>query len=187
MKLNPLMAGLVFAAMSFGAQAAIIERTFDIEASDFFLASGSSTPTPVDPVTLDFTLIWDPSVSVTSASTSGLTINSFTLPNPPYSLAYTYDSSTDTLAVATYPGANLCLVGDTAFCVFINDGAGAAPFANGATQAISFTGLWDSNTVVVTASSLAAPEPSTWALMAIGFGGIRWLACRNGRTTARLA
>ena len=37
MKLNPLMAGFVFATMSFGAQAATIERTFDIKASDFFL------------------------------------------------------------------------------------------------------------------------------------------------------
>ncbi len=187
MKLNPLLAGFVFATMSFGAQAATIERTFDITASDFFLSSGSSTPTPVDPVTLDFTLIWDPSVSVTSASTAGFTINSFNLPNPPYSLAYTYDSSTETLAVATYPRVNSCLVGDTAFCVFLNDAAGAAPFANGATQAISFTGLWDSNTVVVTASSLAAPELSTWALMLIGFGGVGWLGYRSRRTAAGVA
>jgi hypothetical protein len=182
-----LMAGALFAAMSFGAQAATIERTFDVEASDFFLSSGSSTPAPIDPVTLDFTLIFDPSVSVTSASTAGFTINAFDLPNPPYSLAYTYDSISGTLTVATFPGVNSCLVGDTAFCVFLNDAAGAAPFANGATQAISFTGIWTSNTVVVTASSLATPEPSTWALMLVGFGGVGWLASRRRWAAARVA
>ena len=187
MKFHAFVAGAAFAALTSIAHAAVIERTFDITASDFFLSSGSSTPAPVDPVTLDFTLIWDPSVSVTSASTAGFTINSFNLPNPPYSLAYTYDSSTETLAVATFPKANSCLVGDTAFCVFLNDAAGAAPFANGATQAISFTGLWDSNTVVVTASSLAAPELSTWALMAIGFGGMGWLASRRRLVAASAA
>jgi hypothetical protein len=187
MKLNLLTASAVFATMSFGAHAATIERSFDVTASDFFLSSGSSTPPPIDPVTLNFTLTWDPSVSVTSASTAGFTINAFNLPNPPYSLAYTYDSSTANLVVATFPKVDGCSVGDTAFCVVINDAAGATPFANGATQAISFTGLWDSNTVAVTASSPAVPEPSTWAMMLIGFGGVGWLAQRHRSAAAGTA
>jgi hypothetical protein len=83
MKLKALLAAAALFAIGSAAQAATIERTFDVTASDFFLTGGSSPPTPVDPVTLDFTLIWDPSVSVTSASTAGFTINAFNLPDPP--------------------------------------------------------------------------------------------------------
>jgi hypothetical protein len=135
MKLYVLIASVVFAAMSFGAHAATIERTFDVTASDFnTLITGSPTPAPTDPVDLDFTLVFDPSVSVTSASTSGLTINSFDLPNPPYSLAYTYDSVNGYLTVATYAGFDSCLNGTASYCTTLNDPAAAAPFANGAEQ-----------------------------------------------------
>jgi hypothetical protein len=37
MKLDALIAGVAFAVISSGAQAATIERTFDIVASDFLL------------------------------------------------------------------------------------------------------------------------------------------------------
>ena len=61
MKLNLLMASAVFAVMSFGARAAVIERTFDVMASDFdTLITGSPTPAPTDPVDLNFTLLFDP-------------------------------------------------------------------------------------------------------------------------------
>jgi hypothetical protein len=105
MKFHSFVAGVAFAALTASAHAAVIERTFDVTASDFnTLITGSPTPAPTDPVDLNFTLVFDPSVSVTSASTSGLTINSFNLPNPPYSLAYTYDSVNNYLIIATYPG-----------------------------------------------------------------------------------
>jgi hypothetical protein len=81
MKLNALIAGVAFAVIGSNAQAETIERTFDIVASDFILASGLSTPAPVDPVELNFTLIFDPS-AVIAPTTSGLTINAFTLPYP---------------------------------------------------------------------------------------------------------
>jgi hypothetical protein len=171
MTLKALLAAAALFAIGSAAQAATIERTFDVTASDFFLTGGSSPPTPVDPVTLDFTLIWDPSVSVTSASTAGFTINAFNLPDPPYSLAYTYDSPTATLTVASFPGVNSCGIGDTAYCVAIFDAAGANPFANQVNQTISFNSLWLSTTVAVSVSSPAVPEASTWAMMLIGFAG----------------
>jgi hypothetical protein len=50
----------------------------------------------------------------------------------------------------------------------------------GAEQTTTSNGLWTTNTVSVTASAIGAvPEPSTWALMLIGFGGLGWLALRK--------
>ena len=187
MKLNLLMASAVFAVMSFGARAAVIERTFDVMASDFdTLITGSPTPAPTDPVDLNFTLLFDPSVSVTSASTSGLTINSFTLPNPPYSLAYTYDSVNNYLIVATYPlGNDSCANGTASYCFTLYDSAEAVPFVYGAVQTTPSGGIWASNTVSVAASPIGGvPEPSTWALMLTGFGAVGWLASRRHRVPA---
>lgn len=79
MKPKLLMASAAFVAMSAGAQADIT-RTFDITASGFTdLVSGPGGVAPIDPVTLDFTLTWDPTATF-DATTTGLTINSFTLP-----------------------------------------------------------------------------------------------------------
>ena len=181
MKFHSFVAGVAFAALTASAHAAVIERTFDVTASDFnTLITGSPTPAPTDPVDLNFTLVFDPSVSVTSASTSGLTINSFNLPNPPYWLAYTYDSVNNYLIIATYPGVDSCANGTSSYCFTLYDSAGAAPFVYGAEQTTPSGGLWASNTVSVTASPIGGvPEPSTWALMLIGFGGLGWLALRK--------
>jgi PEP-CTERM motif len=181
MKLYAFVAGAAFAALTSIAHAAVIERTFDVTASGFdTLITGPSTPAPVDPVDLDFTLLFDPSVSVTSASTAGLTINSFSLPDPPYSLAYTYDSVNGYLVIATYPGVDSCLNGSVSYCVTLYDPAGAVPGAYGAEQTTTSDGLWTTGSVSVTASAIGGvPEPSTWALMLIGFGGVGWLGSRR--------
>jgi hypothetical protein len=71
MKFHAFVAGAAFAALTSIAHAAVIERTFDVEASGFTLASGPSVPAAVDPVTLNFTLIWDPS-TITAPTASGL-------------------------------------------------------------------------------------------------------------------
>ena len=79
MKFHAFVAGAAFAALTSIAHAAVIERTFDVEASGFTLASGPSVPAAVDPVTLNFTLIWDPSIVIAPTS-SGLTVSLFSLP-----------------------------------------------------------------------------------------------------------
>ena len=174
MKINLLMASAVFAAMSFGAHAAVIERTFDVEASGFTLAAGSGNPAPVDPVTLNFTLIWDPSV-VTAPTASGLTVNSFSLP---YSSVFASDAAGELTLGQNLAKADDCLTGGgLTYCLFMSNSTGDTPTA--AFDQFTSDGVWVANKVTVTASSLAAPEPSTWALMLVGFGGVGWLASRR--------
>lgn len=183
MKFHGFVAGVAFAGLTSFAHAAVIERTFDVTASSFALISGSSAPAPVDPVDLNFTLLIDTSMSVTSPSTAGFTINSFNLPDPPYSLEYTYDSGTGYLTVATYPAANdSCAVGVASYCVTVADLTGDAPVGYGATQTTDSGGIWQTGNISVTASAIGGvPEPSTWALMLIGFGGVGWLVSRRRR------
>ena len=186
MKFHAFVAGAAFAALTSIAHATVIERTFDVVASGFDThITGPSTPAPVDPVDLDFTLVFDPLVSVTSASTAGLTINAFNLPNPPYSLAYTYNSADGDLVVATFPGFDNCANGTVSYCVTLSDPAGAAPGAFSAVQTTTSDGVWLTGKISVTASTIGAvPEPSTWAMMLVGFGGLGWLAQRHRRPTS---
>lgn len=182
MKLNLLTAGAIFAAMSFGAHAATIERTFDVEASGFTLASGSSDPAPVDPVTLNFTLIWDPS-TVIAPTDSGLTVNAFSLP---YSSVFASDAAGNIALGRNLANAVDCLVGGgLTYCLFMSDSTSDHPTA--AFDQFTSDGTWVAGTVTVTASSLAAPEPSTWALMLIGFAGVGWLASRRRWAAAEVA
>jgi hypothetical protein len=182
MKINLLMAGAVYAAMSFSAQAATIERTFDVEASGFFLADGSSDPAPVDPVTLNFTLMWDPS-AVTDPTASGLTVNSFSLP---YSSVFASDAAGNIALGRNLISAVDCLTGGgLTYCLFMSNSTSDNPTA--VFDQFTSDGEWVAGSVTVTASSLAAPESSTWALMLVGFGGVGWLTSRRRRVTANAA
>ena len=167
--------------MTASAHAVLIERTFDVTASGFtFLpVEGPDTPSPVDPVELNFTLIWDSSIAIDPTAT-GLTINSFNLPNPPYSSMFAADGS-DQIAVGTsIVSGDACDVGAPSYCVFIADAAGASPFANGFYQTTSSDGIWVSDTVTVTADAIeVVPEPSTWALMLIGFASLGFAGYRS--------
>jgi hypothetical protein len=182
MKINLLMAGAVYAAMSFSAHAATIERTFDVEASGFFLADGSSDPAPVDPVTLNFTLMWDPS-AVTDPTASGLTVNSFSLP---YSSVFASDAAGNIALGRNLISAVDCLTGGgLTYCLFMSNSTSDNPTA--VFDQFTSDGEWVAGSVTVTASSLAAPESSTWALMLVGFGGVGWLTSRRRRVTANAA
>ena len=171
--------------MSFGANAAVIERTFDVEASGFTLAFGPSDPAAVDPVTLNFTLIWDPS-TITPKTASGLTVNSFSLPYP--SSVFASDPGGNVALGRDVANGSDCLVGggDT-YCLFMSNSTGANPTAD-FEQYTTSNGQWVAGVVTVTASAIGGvPEPSTWALMLVGFGGVGWLAYRRRWATAPAA
>jgi hypothetical protein len=107
MRICVLAAGVALAALVSSAQAAVIERTFDVTASDFTLASGSSAPAPVDPVELNFTLVWDPS-TVIAPTDAGLTVNSFSLP---YSSVFASDAAGNIALGRNLLNASDCLTG----------------------------------------------------------------------------
>jgi hypothetical protein len=158
MKLNALIAGVAFAVISSSAQAATIERTFDIVASGFFLASGSSTPAPVDPVELNFTLIFDPS-GVIAPTTSGLTINAFTLPYPSI---FATDGAGHLALGQILMSATDCQVGggDT-YCLLMTGPASESPTAS--FDQLTSEGDWLAASVTVTASpigAMATPNPA---------------------------
>jgi hypothetical protein len=172
-KLYALIASVALAAMTASAHATTIERTFDVTASAFVLTSGPSAPAAIDPVELNFTLIWDPSIVIAPTS-SGLTVSLFSLPFS--SSVFASDGAGNIALGRNLANAGDCLTGggDT-YCLFMSNSTGANPSAT-FDQFTTSNGEWVAGVVTVTASSLAVPEPSTWALMLIGFGGVGWLA-----------
>ena len=62
----------------------------------------------------------------------------------------------------------------------MSDSTGAQPTA--IFDQFTANGEWVADSVTVTASAIGGvPEPSTWALMLIGFGGVGWLVSRRRR------
>jgi PEP-CTERM motif len=179
MKLKLLMAGAALVAMSAGAWADIT-RTFDITASGFTdLVFGPGGVAPIDPVTLDFTLTWDPT-AVFGATTTGLTINSLNLP---YTSAIAGEPGS--LTIATDPFSNGCTNVENSYCAFISNPAGGTPDFFFFQQTVSDGSFWEATSVSGTASAITprVPEPATWALMLIGFAGIGGLLRFCGRKT----
>jgi len=66
------------------------------------------------------------------------------------------------------------------------DSTGANPTAT-FLQFTTSNGEWVAGSVTVTASPLGTPEPSTWALVLVGFGGVGWLASRRRWAAASAA
>jgi hypothetical protein len=167
MKLIPAIVGIAVAAMSAGARAVTIERTFDVDASSFVFVLGPDTDTPVDPVDLTFTLIFDPS-AIIPPTTAGLTVHSFNLDAPS-----AYSQSAIDLVVASDPTAAGCILTASTYCFFIVDPGGADPRAFDFGQMTADTTNWEAQDVSVSASAaVVVPEPSTFVLMLAGFLGL---------------
>ena len=153
------------------AQAAVITRTYDIEASRFEQVFGADPTLPPTPVSLNFTLTFDNSVNV-DTSTAGLTVNSFTLP---YAAEFQYFAATDSLALATtLVGPASCSSSAGKFCAFIHDATSAAPRLIFFQNSLPTNNVWQASSLLLTYSDApgvpGVPEPGVWALMLVGFG-----------------
>jgi hypothetical protein len=173
MKTKWMAAALGLAAWGLGAtaQAAVITRTFDLEVSRFEQVFGSDPTLPPTPVTLNVTLTFDNSANV-GTTTTGLTVNAFTLP---YATEFQYFTATDSLALATtLVGPASCSSSPGTFCAFIHDATSAAPSLIFFQNALPTNNVWDATSLLLTYSDApvgpGVPEPATWALMLIGFG-----------------
>ena len=179
-------------ALSTGAQAASIVRTYDIEASRFVQDFGADTTHPQDPVHLNVTLAFDNSAN-SGITTSGLSVNAFDLP---YGMEFAYTVFADGISLATD------LVTDTScssargtFCAFIHNATSAHPtlifFQNSLDTPAQ--NVWRAETFALSFSDAAGvegpgvPEPGVWAMLLVGFTGMgtmlrrrRTLALRNG-------
>ena len=160
------------------ANAAVESRSFEILASSFV---DFGTVAPFDPVKLDFTITMDPTVNI-DTTTMGLNITSFTLP---YGSAYLYNSASSLLVLATFPVPSGFLDAPSSYGVGIFDPFGVSP--NLGASAFNYV---DSNGVgfgalqqSLTASAITAgvPEPSTWAMLLLGFVGLGFAGYRAKR------
>jgi hypothetical protein len=75
----------------------------------------------------------------------------------------------------------------TATGVQIYTGSEAAPIFSPGRYLVETVGTGDEAFVVVTAATPAVPEPSTWAMMLIGFAGLAYAGHRASRKSAAVA
>jgi hypothetical protein len=175
MKTKWMAAALGVAAwgLSAAAQATVINRTFDLEASAFEQVFGADPTLPPDPVSLNVTLTFDDSANV-DTTTTGLTVNSFTLP---YGAQFQYFAATDAVGLATtFTGPATCSSSAGKFCAFIHDATSVAPTLVFFQNSLPTNNVWRANSLLLTYSDArgdpGVPEPGVWALMLIGFGGL---------------
>jgi hypothetical protein len=175
MKTKWMAAALGVAVWGLGAtaQAAVINRTFDLEVSRFEQVFGADPTLPPTPVTFNFTLMFDNSADV-GVTTTGLTVNTFTLP---YATEYSYTTATDSLALATtLLGPFSCSSSAGKFCAFIHDATSAAPNLIFFQNSLPTNNVWQASSLLLTYTDApggpGVPEPGIWALMLIGFGGL---------------
>ena len=177
--------GVAAWGLSVAAQAAVINRTFDLEVSRFEQVFGSDPTLPPDPVSLNFTLMFDNSADVGTTAT-GLTVNAFTLP---YAAQFQYATATDALAVATdLTAPATCSSSPGKFCAFIHNATSAAPTLIFFQNSLPTNNVWRANSLLLTYSDArggpGVPEPAVWAMMLIGFGA---LGARLRQSRARMS
>jgi hypothetical protein len=188
--LSALVGGVAMVGTE-AANAALVHDLVTFTASNFETDVGSS-PAPVDPVTGSFTISFDPTLSYTD-ETAGITLTPGSLNIALGStLSFSYNASTSMLPATTLvvggisDGAQQVQFNPSTddFWLFINDFVVTPSFDQvGYSQtAVSSDNLFDSISGSVTVTPFTpggVPEPSTWAMMLVGFAGIGFLGYRK--------
>ena len=175
------------------ASAATVSDLVTFSATNF---QTINVPAPVDPVTGSFSITFDPTLNYTN-STTGISLNSLNIALGS-TLSFTYDHSTDFLQVGGLADGAASIQYSPStddFWLQIYGLGGVVPLAFnqlGYTQtSVStynlFYTLNQTGTVSATPITAAVPEPSTWAMMLLGFAGIGFMAYRRKAKPALMA
>ena len=153
----------------------------------------------MDPVTGSFTLSFDPTLVYTD-STTGISLISLNIALGS-ALSFTFNPTTDFLQVgglASGAGAIQYSPSTNDFYLQIFGLGGEVPGVSLAFNQLGYTQtsvstdnyfytLNQTGTVSATPITAAVPEPSTWAMLLLGFAGIGFLAYRRKSAPALMA
>lgn len=165
-----MLAALAVLTLAQPASAAVVTRTYSFTAES---ASGAG------PVTGSVTVRFDP--AVTALDRPGVVVNSASLPyRAPVS--FSYQSAQDTLAVVSADYAPAGRSGQ-GFALTIRNASSEGPLGGTLSYAPAAGSNLLTRAVAVTPTTPSArlPDPATWAMLVLGFGGIGWLARRHQR------
>lgn len=202
---NLLLSAAVLTSLASGAQAAIVTETYDFTLTDFVDIINNAVA-PIPTVTGSFTVTFDPLVSV-SNQTTGFTFN--TTPGLPSDspIGFTVFGASSptgdaTIAVGgTASGANE-VVGDTndpivffnipdasdpadaSLVVCSQPGFSCGNFSGNETVYASGYALAGTSSVFFATTEtvtpgVPVPEPSTWAMIILGFAGLGFMGYRR--------
>ena len=177
----PLLAAISAAALATPitqANAAVVTKTYSITATKFEAGA------PTDPVTGIFTFTFDNAAFITPPSPNGLTVTGFNVPYAGPAL-FSFTKGSDMLIVGNNIGLGSYTVGPaTPGFGFAMLGISSTPTISNLTYSANGK-LWHSSNVAV-AEVAAVPEPATWALMMLGFGGVGYAVRRKPKVGARV-
>jgi hypothetical protein len=210
MKLKPALLGALLAsALVAPAKAAVVTWTYDFSLSDF--AGGhAGGPSPFGTISGSFTLTFDNAVTQIN-QTVGLTINSLTGVTVDTPLAFSYFPFNGAyfITVGGLPSSGTLLFNTNDFSLslkFADPNSLDSPsfslcaepgfscgtlsqpswFASGATVS-SVADVFSARAGTIEATAGAVPEPSTWAMLILGFAGVGAMAYRRSRKDRNLA
>lgn len=207
-----LLGTALVASLASGAKASEVTETYDFTLTNFVDIEGNSTSPPIPTITGSFTVTFDPYVSVAN-QTTGFTLNTSPELTSDSPIGFTeFASSTPTgetqIAVGGIEeGANEVLAGTNDPIVFFDipdasnpsvaslvicsqPGFSCGNFTGNETVYASGYALAGTGSVFFATNETvtsAVPEPSTWAMMILGFCGLGFIAYRRKDGAFRLA
>jgi hypothetical protein len=197
------------------ARAGTVSETYDFALGGFADAKGNGVTPPITSLSGSFTITFDPTVAPVANQTTGITLNSLTpvvalgstfgytviQPSPLVLYVGGVANNADYLDItgANFTGAtNDIVLG----LVFLTGNLNAPTPINCAVPGVDCGGIFTNNSsyyaagyilqggdafLAGTFSVSAVPEPSTWAMMMLGFCGLGFMAYRRKTKPTLLA